>query len=77
MRKIIQAKDYADEFADSSYFAQYVNHTHWDDSFKTEVALRIMISHATKNGYEVIDLEEFDSETFFWKACRSIESGLS
>lgn len=68
---------YADYFADTNWMNEYIQESYWEDNFSTRHCLEAMLASAKADNLELIGLDEFDYDTFFYNAYDCAEKGLS
>jgi len=76
MRKM-NSVDFADKYVETEQFEDYVQDSHWNQSFNTDRALCHMLDNAEERGVEIVNLDSFDADQFFWEVYNSMERGLS
>ncbi len=67
-RKRINAEDFAEKFIETEEFELYVDGLNDEDEFEPNTALRMMLDKADDKGVDLVNVDLFDSDNFFFEA---------
>ncbi len=72
----MNAIDFASVFVGSPEFYDYVDTSYNTVNFNSDTVLRMMLNDADLKGVEIVNLDSFDSESYFWECKSEIEETL-
>lgn len=76
MRKM-NAVDFAEKFTNTDIFQEYISEALWHGRFNADKALTLMLDNAEERGVDIVNLDLFDSDNFFWEVYNALEESAS
>jgi hypothetical protein len=73
----MKCEDLADKLANGDRFDTYIQESFWERNFKTSACLEILVDEANERSIQLVDLDEWDFDKYFYNMYRCTEKGLS